>query len=249
LSEQRRLIAGNWKMYGLADNLDEVRKVAAALDGKPAAARVAICPPATLIHRMAGLLAGTGVAVGGQDCRAEREGAFTGCLSAEMLADSGASLVILGHSERRAHYCETDAEVAAKAAAAFRAGLEPIVCVGETAAERASGRAVEVVLQQLTGSTPDEAAMRPFAIAYEPVWAIGSGETPTINQIEAMHGAIRAALDARFGGAATSTPILYGGSVKPGNATEILAAREVGGALVGGASLTAAQFLPIIAAA
>ena len=249
MSEQRRLIAGNWKMFGLTSSLDEVRSVAAALDGKPAGARVAICPPATLIHPMAALLAGTGVAIGGQDCRAEREGAYTGCLSAEMLADAGASLVILGHSERRAYYGETDADVAAKARAAFRAGLEPIVCVGETATERAAGRAVEVVLQQLAGSTPDEAAIRPFAIAYEPVWAIGSGETPTIDQIEAIHGAIRAALDARFGGAATGTPILYGGSVKPANAVEILAAREVGGALVGGASLSAAQFLPIIAAA
>jgi len=249
LAEQRRLIAGNWKMYGLSANLDEARRVAAALDEKPVAARVAICPPATLIHRMAELLAGAGVAVGGQDCRAERDGAYTGCLSAEMLADSGASLVILGHSERRAYYRETSADVAAKTSAAFRAGLEPIVCVGETAAERAAGRAVEVVLEQLAESTPDEAAARLFAIAYEPIWAIGSGETPSIDQIEAMHGAIRVALDARFGGAATGTPILYGGSVKPANAAEILAAREVGGALVGGASLTATQFLPIIAAA
>jgi len=249
LAEQRRLIAGNWKMYGLSANLDEARRVAAALDEKPVAARVAICPPATLIHRMAELLAGAGVAVGGQDCRAERDGAYTGCLSAEMLADSGASLVILGHSERRAYYGETNADVAAKVSAAFRAGLEPIVCVGESAAERAAGRAVEVVLEQLAASTPDEAAARLFAVAYEPIWAIGSGETPSIDQIEAMHGAIRVALDARFGGAATGTPILYGGSVKPANAAEILAAREVGGALVGSASLTATQFLPIIAAA
>jgi triosephosphate isomerase len=249
LAEQRRLIAGNWKMYGLSANLDEARRVAAALDEKPVAARVAICPPATLIHRMAELLAGAGVAVGGQDCRAERDGAYTGCLSAEMLADSGASLVILGHSERRAYYGETNADVAAKVSAAFRAGLEPIVCVGESAAERAAGRAVEVVLEQLAASTPDEAAARLFAVAYEPIWAIGSGETPSIDQIEAMHGAIRVALDARFGGAATGTPILYGGSVKPANAAEILAARDVGGALVGGASLTATQFLPIIAAA
>jgi triosephosphate isomerase len=166
-----------------------------------------------------------------------------------MLADSGASLVILGHSERRAYYGETNADVAAKVSAAFRAGLEPIVCVGESAAERAAGRAVEVVLEQLAASTPDEAAARLFAVAYEPIWAIGSGETPSIDQIEAMHGAIRVALDARFGGAATGTPILYGGSVKPANAAEILAARDVGGALVGGASLTATQFLPIIAAA
>ena len=245
----RPLIAGNWKMNGLSAALDEARAVAGAVDEKAPAARVALCPPATLIHRMAEALAGSGVAVGGQDCRPEPGGAFTGCLSAEMLADAGASLVILGHSERRAYYGETDADVAAKAEAALRAGLEPIVCVGETAEERAAGRTLEVVLGQVRGSLPDALAGADFALAYEPVWAIGSGQTPTSAQIEEAHRAIRQALVARFGDAGARAPILYGGSVKPDNAGEILKLAEVGGALVGGASLTAAQFLPIIRAA
>ena len=235
-------------MHGLANSLAEARAVAAAVDEKPPSARVAICPPATLIHRMAEALAGSGVAVGGQDCRAEKEGAFTGCLSAEMLADAGASLVILGHSERRSYYGETSAEVAEKTRAAFRAGLEPIVCVGETETERGAGNALAVIGAQLTASLPDDADRQLFAIAYEPVWAIGSGRTPTLDQIEEVHGAIRRALADRFGGAGANVPILYGGSVKPGNAATILAAREVGGALVGGASLTAAEFLPIVRA-
>jgi triosephosphate isomerase len=245
----RPLIAGNWKMNGLSAALDEARALAGAVDKKAPAARVALCPPATLIHRMAETLAGSGVAVGGQDCRPEPGGAFTGCLSAEMLADAGASLVILGHSERRAYYAETDAEVAAKVEAALRAGLEPIVCVGETAAERAGGRTLEVVLGQVRGSLPDALAGVDFAVAYEPVWAIGSGQTPTSAQIEEVHLAIRQALAARFADMGARAPILYGGSVKADNAVEILALAEVGGALVGGASLTAAQFLPIVRAA
>jgi len=250
LAERRRhLIAGNWKMHGVAASLAEARAIAAAVDDHPPAARVAICPPATLVHRLAEALAGTGVAVGGQDCRAEKEGAFTGCLSAEMLADAGASLVILGHSERRAYYRETSEEVAEKVRGAFRAGLEPIVCVGETAAEREAQRTLAVVDEQVAASLPDEAARHSWALAYEPVWAIGSGSTPTLGEIEDVHGAIRAALAARFGEAGRAAPILYGGSVKPANAVSILAAREVGGALVGGASLTAAEFLPIIRAA
>ena len=249
MSTPRPLIAGNWKMHGLAASLDEVRAIAAALDEQSAGASVAICPPATLIYRMAETLAGSGVAVGGQDCRAEREGAFTGCLSAEMLVDAGASMVILGHSERRAYYQETSAQVAAKTEAACRAGLEPIVCVGESAAERAAGREREVVLGQLAESLPDALAGRAFAIAYEPVWAIGSGRTPSIDEIELVHGEIRAALADRFGQTGLGAPILYGGSVSGGNAAAILAAKEVGGALVGGASLTATQFLPILRAA
>jgi triosephosphate isomerase len=236
-------------MHGLAAQLAEARAIAAALEERPAAARVALCPPATLIQRMAEALAGSEIAVGGQDCRPEVEGAFTGCLSAEMLADAGASLVILGHSERRGYYGESDAQVAAKAAAAFRAGLEPIVCVGETQAEHDTGRALDVVLGQLAGSIPPEAARQDFAVAYEPVWAIGSGQTPGLDEIEAMHGAIRGALRDRFGAAGAAAPILYGGSVKPANASRILAAREVGGALIGGASLTAAEFVPILRAA
>jgi triosephosphate isomerase len=235
-------------MHGLAGALDEARAIAAAVDAHPPAARVAICPPATLLYRMAELLAGSGVAVGGQDCRAEPYGAFTGCVSAEMLVDAGAALVILGHSERRFYFGETSADVAAKVEAALRAGLEPIVCVGETAEERAAGRMLEVVLGQVRGSLPDALVGRPFALAYEPVWAIGTGVTPTHGQIEDAHAEIRAALHARWGEEALA-PILYGGSVKPENAAEILSLAEVGGALVGGASLTAGQFLPIVRAA
>jgi triosephosphate isomerase len=245
----RPLIAGNWKMNGLEAGLAEARAVAAALEARPPAARVAICPPATLIHRLADALAGTGVEVGGQDCRAESGGAFTGDVAAEMLADAGAGLVIVGHSERRAGYGETDALVAAKAGAAHRAGLEPIVCVGETLAEREDGRTLSVVTGQVRGSLPDVLAGKAFAVAYEPVWAIGTGLTPTLEQIEEVHVAIRAVLVELFGDHGASVPILYGGSVKPSNAAEILKLRDVGGALVGGASLKAADFLGIIEAA
>jgi triosephosphate isomerase len=247
LTTPRPLIAGNWKMHGLDSSLDEARAIAASLDAQAPAARVAICPPATLIHRLAHALAGSGIEIGGQDCRPEPRGAFTGCVSAEMLADSGATLVILGHSERRTGYGETSADVAAKVVAALRAGLEPIVCVGETADERAAGRTLPVVLGQMRDSLPEALADRPFALAYEPVWAIGTGVTPTAAQIENVHASIRLALTRRWPGAAT--PILYGGSVKPDNAAAILRLREVGGALVGGASLTAAEFLPIVRAA
>jgi triosephosphate isomerase (TIM) len=241
------LIAGNWKMHGLEAALDEARAIAAAADAHAPAARVALCPPTTLISRLAHALAGSAVEVGAQDCRAEPHGAFTGSVSAEMLADAGATLVILGHSERRAGYGETNADVAAKVLAALRAGLEPIVCVGETTAERQDGRALEVVLGQVRESLPGPLRGRAFAVAYEPIWAIGTGVTPTHGQIEEMHGAIRQALNARWG--AVAAPILYGGSVKPDNAAEILRLAQVGGALVGGASLTAAQFLPIVQAA
>ncbi len=247
MTTPRPLIAGNWKMHGLEASLAEARAIAEAVDERAPAARVAICPPATLISRLAHALVSTGVEVGAQDCRPEAQGAYTGCVSAEMLVDAGATLVILGHSERRAYYGETDPEVAAKALAALRAGLEPIVCVGETAAERQGGRTLEVVLNQLAGSLPDALGGHAFALAYEPIWAIGTGLTPTVGQIEEVHGAIRHALQARFGD--VGTPILYGGSVKADNAGEILRLAEVGGALVGGASLSAAQFLPIVRAA
>ena len=245
----RPLIAGNWKMNGLAASLDEARAVAAAIDERPPGARVAICPPATLISRLAEAIGGTGVEIGGQDCRAEQAGAFTGDVAAEMLADAGATLVILGHSERRAGYGETDALVAAKAGAAHRAGLEPIVCVGETLAEREAGRTLEIVTGQVRGSLPEILAGKAFSVAYEPVWAIGTGLTPTLEQIEEVHVAIRAVLVEMFAEHGKGLAILYGGSVKPSNASEILKLKDVGGALVGGASLKAADFLGIIEAA
>lgn len=249
MDKTQRLIAGNWKMHGLAAALTEAETLASELRATPAATRVALCPPATLLARMGETLRDTPVELGGQDCRPETSGAFTGDVSAEMLADAGAGLVILGHSERRAGYGETDAVVSAKVEGALRAGLEPIVCVGETLAEREAGRAVDVVRRQVIGSLPEAVAGRPFAVAYEPVWAIGSGLTPTLEQIEEVHRAVRAALIERLGEGGRAAPILYGGSVKPSNAAEILATPEVGGALVGGASLKAADFLGIIRAA
>jgi len=249
MSSARPLVAGNWKMNGLAVSLDEARAVAAAVDAHPPACRVALCPPSTLVHRMAEVIGGTGVEVGGQDCRAEQSGAFTGDVSAEMLAEAGAELVILGHSERRAGYGETDALVAAKAEAALRAGLEPIICVGETLTQREAGETLAVVTGQVKGSLPKALAGKAFAVAYEPVWAIGTGLTPTLEQIEEVHVAIRATLVELFGEAGKVPPILYGGSVKPSNANEILKAKEVGGALVGGASLKATDFLGIVTAA
>jgi len=238
------LIAGNWKMNGLSTSLAEAKAVAEG--AKAARARVAICPPSVLIERMSRELAGSVVAVGGQDAHAEESGAYTGDVAAEMLADAGAKLVILGHSERRATYGETDALVAAKVKAALRAGLEPIVCVGETLEQRKAREALTVVTGQVRGSLPPELAGKAFAVAYEPVWAIGTGLTPTTPEIEEMHRAIRATLVEMFGEAGRAVPILYGGSVKPSNAAEILHADEVGGALVGGASLKAADFLGIV---
>ena len=238
------LIAGNWKMNGLASSLGEARAIAlGAAGGK---ARVAICPPAVLLERMSRALAGTEVLVGGQDAHVEDAGAFTGDVSAEMLADAGARLVILGHSERREGYHETDELVGRKVLAALRWGLEPIVCVGETLAQRQAGEARPVVIGQVRGSLPPELAGKAFSVAYEPVWAIGTGLTATVADIEEMHRAIRATLADMFGADAAQVPILYGGSVKPANAGEILHAAEVGGALVGGASLRAADLLAII---
>ena len=238
------LIAGNWKMNGLTASLGEARAVAAGMG--QSRARVAICPPATLIHPMSEALAGSMVLVGAQDCHGEAAGAFTGDLSAEMLAEAGARLVILGHSERRGGHGETDELVAAKVHAALRAGLEPIVCVGETLDQRKAGDALRVVTGQVRGSLPAELAGLAWSVAYEPVWAIGTGLTPTTAEIEEMHAAIRATLRGIFAGEGDTPPILYGGSVKPSNAAEILHAAEVGGALVGGASLKAADFLGIV---
>jgi triosephosphate isomerase len=245
MKQSVKLIAGNWKMNGLGESLGEVETLRAALADEDPSCRVALCPPATLIERMA-RAAGSRIEIGGQDCRAETKGAFTGDLSAAMLKDAGATLVILGHSERRQGYGETDALVSSKAGAALEAGLAPIVCVGETLDQREAGRAVEVVRSQIMGSLPMILAGRDFAVAYEPVWAIGTGLTPTLDQIEEVHRAVRAAMIERLGLGIAATPILYGGSVKPDNAREILAVPEVGGALVGGASLKAADFLGII---
>jgi triosephosphate isomerase len=241
------LIAGNWKMHGTDASLAEARAVGGG--AWPDGVRVALCPPTTLIERMARALAGSKVLVGGQDCHPEAQGAHTGDVSAEMLAEAGAQLVILGHSERRAAHGETDATVAAKVEAALRAGLEPIVCVGETLAEREAGQALDVVTRQVHLSLPDSVSTNAFTVAYEPVWAIGTGLTPSLDDIEAVHRALRAALVERLGEAGGRVAILYGGSVKPANAREILAVPEVGGALVGGASLKAADFLGIIAGA
>ena len=249
----RRIIAGNWKMNGLQAARAQARALAEGVAAASAAGtrlpRVVICPPATLITDIARDLAGTAVETGGQDCHTGVSGAHTGDVSAAMLADAGARLVILGHSERRADHGEADALVAAKVAAALAAGLEAIVCVGETEAERDAGRAEAVVLGQLAGSLPEGVDPAAVTIAYEPVWAIGTGRTPTTADVAAMHGAIRAALVARFGAEAGSAiAILYGGSVKPSNAAELMAVPDVNGALVGGASLKAVDFLPIVLA-
>ena len=243
------LVVGNWKMHGLLRSLSEAEAVAGALKADPTPVRVVICPPATLIDRMRRALAGSPVEVGAQDLHAEAAGAYTGDVCAEMLVDAGARAVIIGHSERRNAYRETDAIVAAKVTAACRAGLSPIVCVGESLEQRCAGLAETAVAAQSAESLPEDLAGQAFAVAYEPVWAIGSGRTPTVREIEEVHRAIRAALTGRFGEAGASAPILYGGSVTPDNAGTILRAEEVGGVLVGGASLKAESFLAIIRAA
>jgi len=244
----RPLIAGNWKMNGLTASLAEVEKVAAIAAAERPMADILICPPATLIARAAQIAAGR-IAIGGQDCHAEISGAFTGDISAEMLKDAGASAVIVGHSERRQFHGESDATVAAKARAAYRAGLLAIVCIGESEAQRESGRAFEICGAQLAGSVPEQATAENTAIAYEPIWAIGSGRTATSADIAQMHAHIRERLTDRFGAAAAAMRILYGGSVKPSNAGEILGVPEVGGALVGGASLKASDFRAIFTSA
>ena len=244
MAERRKLVAGNWKMNGLRTALPEVESMIA---GARALGRVdlAICPPATLASQVGDVLQGSPIGLGGQDCHAKANGAFTGDVSAEMWADLGARFVIVGHSERRQHHGETDAIVAAKAAAVCRAGLIPIICVGESLAERDAGKTLAVIATQLAGSIPDEAGRADTVIAYEPVWAIGTGRTPTLAQVEEVHQAVGRALDARFGAAGLQIRVLYGGSVKPDNAAELMAVAGVDGALVGGASLKAADFLAI----
>ncbi len=245
---RRKLAAGNWKMNGLAAAGAELDALIAASAG--AAAEVLICPPATLIAGFAALARGSVVAIGGQDCHAAPGGAHTGDLSAEMIADAGGTHVIVGHSERRADHGEGDPQVRAKAEAAWRAGLTAIVCVGETGAERDAGRALEIVGGQLAGSIPDGATPANLVVAYEPVWAIGTGRTPSPDDIAGMHDFMRARLVARFGSAiGEAVRLLYGGSVKPGNAGELFAVSNVDGGLVGGASLKAADFAAIVVAA
>jgi triosephosphate isomerase len=239
---RRPLVAGNWKMNGLAASLAELKAIIAGADGR-SAADLMVCPPATLIASFAATARGSPVLIGAQDCHAQASGAYTGDISAEMLKDAGATAVVVGHSERRRYHCETDSEVRAKALAARRAALMPIVCVGETRAEREAGRALGVVGAQLQGSLPDGPV--DFVIAYEPVWAIGTGLTPTPGDVGEMHNSIREHLVVRFGEAGKSVRVLYGGSVSPKNAKELLAVDNVDGALVGGASLKAADFLSI----
>ena len=242
---RRKYVVGNWKMNGLSDAVAEARAIFVAADDHPAV-DVAICPPFTRIGPMA--VAAPGKAIGGQDCHSAASGAFTGSVAAPMLADIGASLVIVGHSERREGFGESDADVRAKAEAGLAAGLSVILCVGEPREVRESGGAIDYVLAQVAGSVPGEFDPARLAIAYEPIWAIGTGLVPTVADVAAMHGAIRGALAARFGGAAEDMRILYGGSVNGDNAAELLGAGDVDGALVGGASLTAAKFVPIIGA-
>ena len=239
-----KLIAGNWKMHGTSADLGEVQAVAARAAGLGGRVEVALCVPATLIHRAAAAV--PGFAIGAQDIHAMERGAHTGDLCAAMLRDAGASVVIVGHSERREAHREADAEVRAKAQAGLAAGLRVILCVGESLTEREAGRAVEFVAGQVDASLPDTA--QGLALAYEPIWAIGTGRVAQCGDIAEMHAAIRARLAARYGAAGAGVRILYGGSVKAGNAAEIFAVPEVGGALVGGASLKAADFLPIVEA-
>ena len=242
----RALLAGNWKMNGSKAALGEIRALARALSDETPTGDVLICPPATLIAEAVRAASGSLIAIGAQDCHALASGAFTGDISAEMLREAGATAVIVGHSERRQYHGETSPMVAAKAAAAKRASLYAIVCVGETEAERMAGHAIDVVTSQLKESLPPDLSSSEAAIAYEPVWAIGTGRTPTTAEIAEMHAAIREALRPRAG---TDMRILYGGSVKPENAVEILNIRNVDGGLVGGASLKAADFIRIVRAA
>jgi triosephosphate isomerase len=247
-SRPRPLVAGNWKMNGLKSALPEIEAMAGAYDA-PLRGRIdlLVCPPATLVAAAAALAQGR-LAIGGQDCHQKASGAHTGDVSAQMLADAGATHVIVGHSERRADHGESDSIVKAKAEAALGAGLVAIVCVGETEAERKAGRTLDVVGRQIEGSLPQGAGAANLVIAYEPVWAIGTGLTPTAADVAEVHAFIRQALEARLGGEGAGVRILYGGSVKPSNAAELMAVANVDGALVGGASLTARDFMGIAAA-
>jgi triosephosphate isomerase (TIM) len=243
---RRKLVAGNWKMNGSLAALAEVAAIAEAAR-EASGVDVAVCPPFTLIA--AAVTRAGGLAIGAQDCHAAASGAHTGCVAVPMIAEAGAKLVIVGHSERRADQHETDVEVRAKAAAALAAGLTAVVCVGESDAQRQSGDQLEVVRAMLAGSLPDEWDEGELVVAYEPIWAIGTGNVATPADVAEMHAAIREALVARYGDRGGRIRILYGGSVKADHAAELFAVPDVDGALVGGASLTAAQFVPIVEAA
>ena len=245
----RQLAAGNWKMNGVTASLSEIEALKQHLKAEPANCDVMICPPATLVMACAEAAAGSPIQVGGQDCHAKTSGAHTGDVSAQMLADAGATAVIVGHSERRADHGETNEQVRAKAEAAHAAGLMAIICLGETLAQREAGETLAVVHDQLQHSLPTGATGANTVIAYEPVWAIGTGLTPTPAQVGEVHQALRGALSALVGPEqAHAIRILYGGSVKPDNAAELMGVGDVDGALVGGASLKAADFGRIIAA-
>jgi triosephosphate isomerase (TIM) len=245
-SPRRKLIAGNWKMNGLSASLGLAREIADGAGGLPKNVDLLVCPPATLVAAAAKALAGASVAVGGQDCHAEPSGAFTGDVSAEMLADAGARYVIVGHSERRQFHGESDADVKAKVKAAHRAGLVAVACVGETKEQREAGSALEVVRAQTVALLDAAVNSKNMVIAYEPVWAIGTGLTPTADDVAEVHAAIREVLVSVIGAdEAQGLAVLYGGSVKPGNAKELMAVENVDGALVGGASLKAVDFLGI----
>jgi triosephosphate isomerase len=244
----RPLIAGNWKMNGLKASSAEFEAMLAGASAVAARADLLVCPPATLIAAFAEKARGSKtLAIGGQDCHPKASGANTGDIAAEMLADAGASAVIVGHSERRADHGETDVLVRQKAEAVWRAGLTAIVCIGETQHQRDSGQALDICRGQLSLSLPDKAKADNLVVAYEPVWAIGTGLTPTVGDVEQIHRFIRDLLIARFSGEGAKIRILYGGSVKPSNARELMAVANVNGALVGGASLKAADFLAIAA--
>lgn len=248
-AEIRPLVAGNWKMNGLREAFSEAIAVGEATAGpSPLPADVMICPPATMVMVLSEVTREHNLLIGGQDCHTEVKGAHTGDISPEMLKDAGADAVIIGHSERRSDHGELDRHVRAKTEAAHRAGLMAIVCVGETAGQRAADLTLDVVKRQLAHSLPDGATAANTTIAYEPVWAIGTGLTPTLEDVAEVHGAIRAALEARFQSEGQAMRILYGGSVKPDNAKSLLSIANVNGALVGGASLKATDFLGIVAA-
>jgi triosephosphate isomerase (TIM) len=244
----RHLIAGNWKMNGLKGSLSEFEAMLAGASGVAGKADLLVCPPATLVAAFAAKAKGTkAFAVGAQDCHPKASGAHTGDISAEMLADAGASAIIVGHSERRADHGESDALVRQKAEAAWRAGLVAIVCIGETREQRDAGKTLDICGSQLKGSLPDGSTAANLVVAYEPVWAIGTGLTPTPQDVEQVHRFIRDQLTSRFKGEGSKIRILYGGSVKPSNAAELMAVANVNGALVGGASLKASDFLAIAA--